>query len=653
MNIDQSLSDELTYELEKVLGSDFISTSYREHAHFTAGPAIEVKIFDLTAFSLCQVDDVWLSSDEVVSSLIEDHSWARPESTSELLLLITGVSLWWLHVDVNHKRQLGTDYVETLLLPIVRYWETVFSALGLNYRSGRFSFELGKFWHAQSLEFGFLLGLDRESELFHAIEISWTYENPNESPSEALDSDPPEIVSPAGGVEAFTRDGFPVSRAERPEDWRIIRRNGVTATDATKLLRKNGKPSRQRIRLLRSKVVGDVEPSFDSYALGVEREPLIAAWLSDEVMDSEPNDVLFHGANPRHLATPDMIGPDFVIEIKVSSQTLDVIVKKYADQIQWQMHVMAVSQGLIVLEDRYSQEITSMWIERDDSRIEALVEAADDFLEKLDLANSIWDSDFDIEDWDSFFSVSEVDNAQADETPAGSSHSAIKSTTFQPSLASEDKGVRFREIAENGEEADPGFPENSGEIDTTDAPQFSRGNPFREIRERLGVSQVDFRTTYEFGKMTMVYLETGMYTQISERQQQALFDLCHERYFDIDEFLRREHGSNTLNEAYRRWQTRARQTDGLALLERIKPPFPFTTEHSPLFFVIRDHFGGVQRFCKVLKVPSITVSRHLDGETSGIPSVIVEALEESGYSESHSLLDAQSSWLRVYRDDSD
>lgn len=650
MNIDRSLSDELSYELKSVLGSDVISVHYLEHSELTVGPAIQVNIFDSEAFLISKVNDVWLSSDEVVSSLIEEQSWARPESPAELLLLITGISLWWLHVDVNHREQLGSKYAEAILLPTVRYWEKVYAALGLNYRAGRFSYELANYWHQQSMEFGFLLGMDDESELFKALKLSSNHEYSDSPTSELEGLDSLEIASVEPGTEALARDGSPVSRAERPEDWRMLRRLGVTATDAMKLLRKNGKPSRQRIGLLRNKVVGNADPYFETYELGIEREPLIAAWLSGEVPDSEPNDVLFCGTNPRHLATPDMIGNDFVIEIKVSSQPLEAIVKKYSDQVQWQIHVMGVSQGLIVLEDRHSQEISSVWIERDRARIGALVEAADDFLEKLDLANTIWDSDFDIEDWDFFSQVrAPEDSRQGEKQLVESEASILRSSKFQPAVVSQAKGVVFKAIDIDEEETEPYCFENLPENHGLESHRFSRGNPYREIRERLGISQTDFRAKYEFGKMTMVYLETGMYTQVSERQEKAITDLSREHYFDIEEYLRREHDSASLNEAYRKWQAEARRSEGRVLLEKIKPPFPFTTEHSPLFFIIRDHFGGIQRFCKVLKVPSITVSRHLEGQTTSIPEAIIEALEESGYSATDSLLDAQSSWLRDFR----
>ena len=47
-------------------------------------------------------------------------------------------------------------------------------------------------------------------------------------------------------------------------------------------------------------------------------------------------------------------------------------------------------------------------------------------------------------------------------------------------------------------------------------------NPYVRLRELCGASQKGFATKYAFGKMTMVYLESGMYTMLSERQSIAL-----------------------------------------------------------------------------------------------------------------------------------
>jgi hypothetical protein len=637
----------------RILGSDPVFLRYVESAAFTGHPAIQIEISGREAFLIAPLDDVWVSSDDVVSGLIEEQGWTSADSPAQVILLVSVVLLWWLHVDVDHKKQLGHAYHEQVLLPIVRYWDQVWVATSSRpdqTGEGYLALSVASYWHQKSLEFGFALGFDDESELLQAVRYFEPDEVAEGRPSGPSDFDlvVNDLADP--GTEVLSRNGCAVSRTDFPEEWRIVRRNGVTATDALKLLRKNGKPSRQRVSLLRRKVVGDLEPYFPAYALGIEREPVIADWLSARLPDCEPNDVLFRGSNPRHLATPDMIGIDFVVEIKVSSQPLEVILSKHSDQVQWQMHVMGVERALVVLEDRYSKEISSEWVERDGLRIQALADAADEFVEKLDVANAIWDGDFDIEDWD-FFAAQPADaGAPREEADFLELRSVIfQSSTFQPAVSSSTGKVVFTDLELEEHETETDWSQGYVEPDDSAVDHLSAGNPFREIRRRLGVSQMDFRTRYEFGKMTMVYLETGMYTQVSERQENAIFDLAREYYFDVLEFLRREFQSDSLNEAYKKWQSHARQTDARAQLERVQPPFPFTKDHSPLFFVIRDCFGSVQHFCKVLKVPSITISRHLDGQTLSIPAALAEALVESGYSEAPALMDAQADWVREFR----
>lgn len=656
MDFDHSFSDFVSLEFRTILGDQPIFLRYVESPAVNNHPAIQVLISDLEAFVIAPLGDEWVSSDDALSCLIQEQGWTNPDSPAEVVQLISVLLLWWLHIDGDHNKCLGEVYVEKVLRPIVRHWERVWlSAFSKPEHRGLADMteRIADYWYRQSLDFGFVSGFDADSELLRALGVSL----PDQG-AEFLTSDPLDLeFVPNGleepGTEALTRNGSAVSRTDFPDEWRIYRRNGVTATDAMKLLRKNGKPSRQRVGLLRSKVVGDPEPTFASYALGIEREPLIAEWLAARIPDCEPNDILFRGSNPRHLATPDMIGIDFVVEIKVSSQPLEAVLSKHSDQVQWQMHVMGVQRALVVVEDRYSKEISSAWVERDSPRIRALTAAADEFLEKLDTANAIWDADFDIEDWDFFTAEQTEEGAQrvdAEFSEFGSS--VFRSSSFQPTASIAAGKVVFTDLEPEEHEIDTDWSQDYVEPDDSAADHPSAGNPYREIRKRLGVSQVDFRTKYEFGKMTMVYLESGMYTKVSERQQDAIFDLAREHYFDLREFLLREYQSDSLNEAYKKWQRDARQRNARAQLERAKPPFPFTREHSPLFFVIRDCFESLQQFCKVLKVPSITISRHLDGQTRSIPAILAEALSESGYSQAPALLDAQANWMQEFRRDS-
>jgi hypothetical protein len=79
-----------------------------------------------------------------------------------------------------------------------------------------------------------------------------------------------------------------------------------------------------------------------------------------------------------------MVAKDVLCEIKVSNKELPQIRTKYRDQIQWQMHVTESSAVLFVVEDRDTQEIEYEWVQRDQSRIDVLVEAANLLINELD-----------------------------------------------------------------------------------------------------------------------------------------------------------------------------------------------------------------------------------------------------------------------------
>ncbi|WP_286217539.1 YqaJ viral recombinase family protein [Paraoerskovia sediminicola] len=177
-------------------------------------------------------------------------------------------------------------------------------------------------------------------------------------------------------------DGRPVGSEDR-DSWLAARRSGVTATDCSKIVRRNGVPSLQRQGLLEKKAFGTADPEFWGYAHGREREPIIAAWVRDE-FGIEHNDRLCAGEDPRHLATPDGIGSGVVAEIKTSVLALRQARSRYADQVQWQMHVTGAERCLFVVENRYTLERETAWIGRDEARLAVLVEHAGRFLADLD-----------------------------------------------------------------------------------------------------------------------------------------------------------------------------------------------------------------------------------------------------------------------------
>ncbi|MEY4743652.1 MAG: hypothetical protein RIR34_991, partial [Actinomycetota bacterium] len=180
--------------------------------------------------------------------------------------------------------------------------------------------------------------------------------------------------------------GFPLSRGSAYDEWLEVRRRSVSATDATKLLKKSGAPSSQREKLVESKLGLRTDFHFSAYDLGIEREPVIAELVRELYPEEffETNDFLYHANNPRHVATPDLVSFDSVCEIKVSTQPLSRIRGRYMDQLQWQMYVLDRPLALFVVENRYDEELEFEWVHADPKRIQDLVVAADCLLADID-----------------------------------------------------------------------------------------------------------------------------------------------------------------------------------------------------------------------------------------------------------------------------
>jgi len=182
------------------------------------------------------------------------------------------------------------------------------------------------------------------------------------------------------------RDGN-IADSRNEAQWLESRRDGVTATDARKLVLLNGTVSKQRHGLLDSKLHPQPPMEFAPLAHGREREPIIAEWV-EATFGIAHNSRLLHGQNPRHLATPDGLGEQSVSEIKTSTKPLSQALSVYRDQLQWQMHVTGVNQLLFVVENRYSLEREHVWVARDSGRILLLATHADKFLDDLDSART-------------------------------------------------------------------------------------------------------------------------------------------------------------------------------------------------------------------------------------------------------------------------
>ena len=170
-------------------------------------------------------------------------------------------------------------------------------------------------------------------------------------------------------------------------------------------------------------------------------------------------------------------------------------------------------------------------------------------------------------------------------------------------------------------------------------------NPYVRLRELCGLSQKRFADKHGFGKMTMVYLESGMYTRVSDRQSEALGRECFEKDVDARGILAEEFGAGSLNEAYLAWRSSDRRLRAPEVLAKVSPPFSHDADSSPLAVFVRDTAGSLQGFCKLLKVPSITMTRYMRGETVTMPDALREALEDVKFPFVSELVKAQEDWL--------
>lgn len=237
-------------------------------------------------------------------------------------------------------------------------------------------------------------------------------------------------VAPIQGVPDGAGNPDPAIR----EAWLEQRRGGITATE----IRDWGTASKRR-DIIASKVSGTEADrdfrvkstgfSITDYAThGRVREPIIAEWITRKFGIQPCSHVYAHGANPRHLASPDgvtlepltrelVIGPDAALaEIKTSTKDLmpgrvdenrvllevnessEFAKKNYYTQMQWQMYVMNAARTLFVWEQHdgvvnpdfgtFSPIHTPeyVWVPRNEILIAALVQQAERALAEIDAA---------------------------------------------------------------------------------------------------------------------------------------------------------------------------------------------------------------------------------------------------------------------------
>jgi hypothetical protein len=167
-------------------------------------------------------------------------------------------------------------------------------------------------------------------------------------------------------------------------------------------------------------------------------------------------------------------------------------------------------------------------------------------------------------------------------------------------------------------------------------------NPYIRLRELCGLTQKAFCERNDFGKMTMVYLEAGIYTRVSERQNLALGKECAQRGVDAKGILADEYGTESLTVAYSFWRTAERKSIDTANYPK---EHAAVGDKSPMEVFVGKVANSTQRFCKTLKIQPTTLNRYAKGLTYKMPRELKTAFEEIGYNYA-ALEKAQEAWVQ-------
>lgn len=171
---------------------------------------------------------------------------------------------------------------------------------------------------------------------------------------------------------------------------------------------------------------------------------------------------------------------------------------------------------------------------------------------------------------------------------------------------------------------------------------MKKQNPYAYLRTRCGMTQRGFAEYADLARSTLVYIEAGLYPDISDRQNMELARLCHEKGIDARAELLEHYGHTGLNTSYKAWQSAERNR-----LSKGRLPEPRWSERGPFRAFVEDTAKTVDRFCKMLKVPPATVTRYLEGQTATMPLAIASALSDVDYLHTKRLTEYQDKWVEL------
>jgi transcriptional regulator with XRE-family HTH domain len=167
-------------------------------------------------------------------------------------------------------------------------------------------------------------------------------------------------------------------------------------------------------------------------------------------------------------------------------------------------------------------------------------------------------------------------------------------------------------------------------------------NPYARLREASGLAQRQFAEKHGVGKMTLVYLEAGVWPKVSERMLSLIEAECAEKNVDIPTLLKQEYGTPSLQTAYQQWtiQERREMSEQMSRYE----PDQWTKTESPFASLVRRSVGSADGWAKAMKVNQTTVRKYMRGSVRSMPRQIHEAFADTDWPYTRQLLERQAAW---------
>lgn len=176
---------------------------------------------------------------------------------------------------------------------------------------------------------------------------------------------------------------------------------------------------------------------------------------------------------------------------------------------------------------------------------------------------------------------------------------------------------------------------------------INRENPYAYLRRRAGLTLMGFCDTYHFAKQTLISIEAGQYTGLTDRMIRALGHACAQKGIDAGSELMQQYGVRWLRGAYERWRA-AMRLESAAKINPVRP-VRWSKNTSPMKALVEDTFGSQQGFSKSLKVPPSTLMRYTAGGQRHMPKTVEQALRDIEYPWIAELSAVQSNWYDEHR----